>query len=117
MRNERHKEALDELDRLKSIFVKKPLKPRVHRSKSKWNNVRRVSPKDLDPSSYDQQKEAIDKLDTLKGNTYVRKPNFRRLLGGTQIDEVAAANQRLLRSARILERMVNQDADKEIALG
>ena len=42
---------------------------------------------------------------------------FRRLLGQNTLEGKDEANKRLLRSAKILERMVNQESYKDIALG
>ena len=76
--------------------------------------MRKFSPK---TPSNGPQSEAQDLLDKLTCKSFVKKTNYRRLLGEKKIDEAAVTNQRLLRKARILERMVTQDEYKEIALG
>ena len=115
--NEQNKESLEELDRLTSFFIKEPKvnrKQKTLKSNSKWGNMRKFSPK---TPSNGPQSEAQDLLDKLTCKSFVKKTNYRRLLGEKKIDEAAVTNQRLLRKARILERMVTQDEYKEIALG
>ena len=65
--------------------------------------------------TYEAEKEALEEQDR-KGKSNEQN-KYKRLLGETQVEPNDEANESLLKSARILERMVNQNTFNEIALG
>ena len=65
--------------------------------------------------NYEAEKEALEEQDR-KGKSQ-EQHKYKRLLGETPIEPNDEANESLLKSARILERMVNQNTFNEIALG
>ena len=65
--------------------------------------------------NYEAEKEALEEQDR-KGKSNEQN-KYKRLLGETQVEPSDEANESLLKSARILERMVNQNTFNEIALG
>ena len=74
----------------------------------------------------DEVKRAIEKVSFKKSfkkavvsvqNRIEKDKSFVRLLSKNTVDEKDVAKKRLLRSAKILERMVSQESHKDIALG
>ena len=65
--------------------------------------------------TYEAEKEALEEQDR-KGKSNEQN-KYKRLLGETHVEPNDEANESLLKSARILERMVNQNTFNEIALG
>ena len=57
--------------------------------------------------TYEAEKEALEEQDR-KGKSNEQN-KYKRLLGETQVEPNDEANESLLKSARILERMVNQN--------
>ena len=102
--------------------MKNPLKPKTLKLNSKWGNKSLKglkapiqSPKNI------IQVEALDVLDLLEDDIIPKKVNFRRLLveeTDTTITKTKTrADERLLKSAKVLERMVIQDANIDITFG
>ena len=65
--------------------------------------------------NYEAEKEAMEEQDR-KGKAGEQN-KYKRLLGEKPVEPNDEANESLLKSARILERMVNQNTFNEIALG
>ena len=65
--------------------------------------------------NYEAEKEALEEQDR-KGKSSEQN-KYKRLLGEKPVEPNDEANECLLKSARILERMVNQNTFNEIALG
>ena len=58
--------------------------------------------------SYEYQKELQDEKDRARGKKDESNQTIKRLLGTKSVDRNAEVNKKLLKAARILERMVNQ---------
>ena len=58
--------------------------------------------------SYEYQKELQDEKDRTRGKKDESNQTIKRLLGTKSVDRNAEVNRKLLKAARILERMVNQ---------
>ena len=58
--------------------------------------------------SYEYQKELQDEKDRTRGKKDESNQTIKRLLGTKSVDRNAEVNKKLLKAARILERMVNQ---------
>ena len=66
---------------------------------------------------YEAEKELQEEEDRVKGKPNGQKKPIKRLLGDDTAVQRNEAKENLLKSARILERMVNQNTYNEIALG
>ena len=66
--------------------------------------------------SYEAEKELQEENDK-RGKTIEQNKPIKRLLGEQQVESSDGPNDTLLKSAKILERMVNQNTFNEIALG
>ena len=66
--------------------------------------------------NYEAEKELQEEQDK-KEKTSDRRKSIKRLLGEPPIEKNNGSKDSLLKSARILERMVNQNTYNEIALG
>ena len=66
--------------------------------------------------SYEAEKELQEENDK-RGKTVEQNKPIKRLLGEQQVESSDGPNDTLLKSAKILERMVNQNTFNEIALG
>ena len=66
--------------------------------------------------SYEAEKELQEENDK-RGKTIEQNKPIKRLLGEQQVESSDGTNDTLLKSAKILERMVNQNTFNEIALG
>ena len=65
---------------------------------------------------YEYKKELQDEQD-LKGKRATDKQTKKRLLGDTNKDDGHEISQKVVRAAKVLERMVNQNIYIDIALG
>ena len=71
-------------------------------------------------TNYEQVKELQEENERLKGRKEAEATtsfNIRRLVGERRGDPNEDVNRKLLKAARILERMVNQNTFNDIALG
>ena len=67
--------------------------------------------------SYEYQKELQDEKDRTRGKKDESNQTIKRLLGTKSVDRNAEVNKKLLKAARILERMVNQVHNQLIIRG
>ena len=67
--------------------------------------------------SYEYQKELQDEKERQRGKKDDQNQSLRRLLGEKTVDKNLEVNKKLLKAARILERMVNQNTYNDIAQG
>ena len=104
---------------VKNSFSQEPVKPKTLKTKlgsSKWG-------KKLNPSSpkpdITVKNEELDELGLLAEEEVEvpKKVNFRRLLIEDKVKPPNNADERLLRSAKVLERMVIQDENIDVAFG
>ena len=65
--------------------------------------------------SYEYAKELQDEKDRARSKKDESNQTIKRLLGTKQIDRNAEVNRKLLKAAKILERMVNQNTYNDIA--
>ena len=65
---------------------------------------------------YEYQKEMQDEQDR-KSRAYETKITKKRLLGETKVNEGQELSDKVVRAAKVLERMVNQNRYIDIALG
>ena len=65
---------------------------------------------------YEYQKELQDELDR-KSKTTDQKITRKRLLGDTVVDENEEISEKIIKAAKVLERMVNQNIFIDIAQG
>ena len=63
------------------------------------------------------QNEELDALGLLTEEVIPKKVSFRRLLTEDKVEKPNNADERLLKSAKVLERMVIQDENMEVAFG
>ena len=82
--------------------------------KGKWSNLLREPPKEPKPESSGAELDALGLLDE---ETTFKKVNFRRLLGEEERDYSLTAEDKLLKAAKVLERMVVQDLNTEVTFG
>lgn len=71
-------------------------------------------------SNYERVKEMQEELDKVKAKKDPEANstfNIKRIIGEAQVDPNEDLNRKLLKAARILERMVNQNTYNDIALG
>ena len=67
--------------------------------------------------SYEYAKELQDEKDRQRGKKEDSNQTIKRLLGTKAVDKNAEVNKKLLKAAKILERMVNQNTYNDIAQG
>ena len=83
---------------------------------SKWGKM--LTPSSPTPISENNvQNEELDALGLLTEEVMPKKVSFRRLLTEDKVETPNNADERLLKSAKVLERMVIQDENMEVAFG
>ena len=65
--------------------------------------------------SYEYAKELQDEKDRARSKTDTSNQTIKRLLGKKTVDRSVEVNKKLLKAAKILERMVNQNTYNDIA--
>ena len=83
---------------------------------SKWGKMLTPSSTTPIPENNVQNAE-LDELGLLIEEVIPKKVNFRRLLAEDKVETHNDADERLLKSAKVLERMVIQDENMEVAFG
>ena len=66
---------------------------------------------------YERVKEALDVTDDIRSSPFGGMTNLNPKADEIKIDQINNAEERLLRSAKILERIVVQEIYKELAFG
>ena len=83
---------------------------------SKWG--KKLKPSSPSPIAENNvQNDELDELGLLTEEVIPKKVNFRRLLKEDNVETRNNADERLLKSAKVLERMVIQDENMEVAFG
>ena len=83
---------------------------------SKWGKM--LAPSSPTPIPENNvQNEELDTLGLLTEEVIPKKVSFRRLLTEDKVETHNNADERLLKSAKVLERMVIQDENMEVAFG
>lgn len=93
--------------------AKLKIKPKTSK---KWGNLLKGSKKQQ-PATALQSDILQDTLSILKDSDTKKPSGFRRLLADENAVPKDTGDQRLLRSAKVLERMIIQDANIDIAFG
>ena len=89
---------------------------------SKWGKMLKPSSPAPNPENSDKalnsiKDEELDELGLLTEEVIPKKVNFRRLLAEEKVESPNNPNERLLKSAKVLERMVIQDENIDLSFG